>query len=352
MRKVRFLIALLIAVAVASFAQRVDNSPDMNIDAAAKSKTIQSLAKLLRDLYVFPEVGNKLADDITSRLSKKEYDSVTSAKAFAALLTKQLQDISHDKHLRVGYSYEEVPTRKPGGGPSPEQIQAYRSYMVAVNSGFEKAERLPGNIGYIKLNGFMEATIAGETAAAAMGFVANTDALIIDLRDNGGGDPAMVAQLCSYFFEDRVHLNDLYFRPQDSTEQFHTLSYLPGKRYLDKDVYILTSSRTFSAAEEFTYNMQTQKRATIVGETTGGGANPGRAERLSEHFSAFIPTGRAINPITKTNWEGVGVKPDIATTRDKALETAIVTASKKLLEKTQNEMLKDELRENLNKGKT
>ena len=146
-----------------------------------------------------------------------------------------------------------------------------------------------------------------------MSFVANTDALIIDVRNNGGGAPSMVAYLCSYLFgPEPVHINDLYFRPENSTHQWWTLPHLPGKRYEGKPVYVLTSKRTFSAAEEFTYNLKTQKRATIVGETTGGGANPGGTRPVAEHFIVFVPSGRAINPITKTNWEGTGVAPDVA----------------------------------------
>ena len=160
----------------------------------------------------------------------------------------------------------------------------------------------------------------------------------------------MVAFLCSYFFEGPpVHLNDLYWRSSNSTQQWWTLSYVPGKRYVNKDVYLLTSSGTFSAAEEFTNNLKTQKRATIVGETTGGGANPGGMERLSDHFGAFVPGGRAINPVTLTNWEGTGVAPDIAVPADQALTAAYRTALGKLGEKSRGPMIDRETREALGK---
>src|SRR5262249_37311884 len=194
---------------------------------------------------------------------------------------------------------------------------------------------------------------AGETAAAAMSFLANTDALIIDVRKNGGGSPGMVALVCSYLFDGRPrHLNSLAWRKSggEEVQQWWRLPYVPGKRYIDKDVYVLTSKRTFSAAEEFTYNLQTQKRATIVGEATGGGAHPGGPQPINDHFAVWIPSGRAVNPITKTNWEGTGVKPDIEVPADQALKTAHLTALKKALEsKETDEMLKGQLKSTINK---
>ena len=156
---------------------------------------------------------------------------------------------------------------------------------ASINFGFEKVERLKGNVGYIDLRGFTPAEFSAETIVAAMNFVANTDALIFDLRQNGGGDPATVALLSSYLFgPEPVHLNSLYWREGDTTHQWWTLPFVPGKRYAGKDVYVLTSKRTFSAAEEFTYNLKNLKRATIIGETTGGGAHPGGPRRINEHF--------------------------------------------------------------------
>ncbi|MEX2114665.1 MAG: S41 family peptidase, partial [Pirellulales bacterium] len=196
----------------------------------------------------------------------------------------------------------------------------------------EKVERLEGNIGYIQLRGFHPAELGGKAAAEAMQAVADTDALIIDLCTNGGGAPSMVALVCSYLFgPEPVHLNDLYFRPDDRTHQWWTLPYLPGDRYVGKPVYVLTSERTFSAAEEFAYNLKNLKRATIVGETTGGGANPGGRKRLDDHFTMFLPSGRAINPITKTNWEGTGVTPDVAVPAELALKAAQLAALKAII---------------------
>jgi len=233
------------------------------------------------------------------------------------------------------YSAEPLPPEREDRGPSHEDIARQIEFMRTVNFGFEKVERLPGNVGYIDLRGFQPAQFGAETVVAAMNFLANTDALIIDLRRNGGGEPAMVALISSYLFgPEPVHLNDLYFRPDNSTRQWWTLPYVPGKRYGEKkEVYVLTSNRTFSAAEEFTYNLKNLKRATIVGETTGGGAHPGGPRRINEHFGIWVPSGRAINPITKTNWEGTGVKPDVDVPADQALKVAHIAALKKVLER-------------------
>jgi C-terminal processing protease CtpA/Prc len=219
-----------------------------------------------------------------------------------------------------------------------------------MNHGFGKVERLPGNIGYLEFFNFADEELGADTVAAAMNFVNGTDALIIDMRRNGGGNPAMVALVCSYLFgPEPVHLNDLYWREGNRTDEFWTKKEVAGKRYVNKDVYVLTSKRTFSGAEEFTYNLKNLKRATIIGETTGGGAHPGGGFRISEHFGMFVPTGRAISPITKTNWEGTGVTPDVSVPADQALHVARLTALKKSLTTLANPDFKAGVEEEIQK---
>ncbi len=198
------------------------------------------------------------------------------------------------------------------------------------NCAFEKVEVLPGNIGYLKFNGFMDPGVCAPTVVAAMGFLAHTGALIFDLRGNGGGDPAMVTFVASYLFDKPTHLNDLYNRKEDSTRQFWTLPYVPGERLPKQPVFVLTSKRTFSGAEEFAYDLKNQKRATIVGETTGGGAHPVGGHVVADYFMLGVPFAKAVNPISKTNWEGTGVEPDVKVSAADALATAEKLATEKI----------------------
>lgn len=334
---IRLAMLLLLALSIANVAVAQPEQPDLTIDAATRTQVIDTILKRLNDSYVFPEVAKKMETSIRDRVAKKEYDQITSAKQFAMTLTKDLQAVSNDKHLRVRYSHSPIPERGERREPTAAEIEQRKRDMNWMNHGFTKVERLAGNIGYLEFRNFMDEELGADTVAAAMNFVNGTDALIIDLRGNGGGNPAMVALICSYLFgPEPVHLNDLYWREGNRTDEFWTRKEVAGKRYLNKDVYVLTSKRTFSGAEEFTYNLKNLKRATIIGETTGGGAHPGGGFRISEHFGMFVPTGRAISPITKTNWEGTGVTPDIAVPADQALVVARITALKKSLTTLQN----------------
>ncbi|HWQ31267.1 MAG TPA: serine hydrolase [Blastocatellia bacterium] len=340
MSKVILSLILAFACSVPALSQ---GTSDQTLDAAARQRVIDGAIKALNDFYVFPETAKKMEAALRERMQRKEYDNITSPSAFASALTTHLQEVSHDKHLRVFYANGDGPLHGPDSDPGARQ--RYREMAARRNFSFEKVERLSGNIGYLDLRGFEDPELAAETASAAMTFLANTDALIVDLRQNGGGDPAMVALLSSYLFDKRTHLNDIYSRPDNRTEEFWTKESVPGRKFGgDKPVYVLTSRRTFSGAEEFTYNLKNLKRATIIGEVTGGGAHPVQPHRLSDQFVIGVPFARAINPITKTNWEGTGVQPDIAVPAAQALKTAHLLALKEAQKKITDPRLAEQIR--------
>ena len=322
-------------------AQQPQAPPDMNIDASTRSAVVEVLLRELNDGYVFPDMARKMETDVKGRIAAKEYENITSAQAFAKKLTNDLQSLSKDKHLRVRYSAQPIPVREERGEPTAAEKEQSQWFSRRVNFGFEKVERMNGNIGYIDLRNFNDHEAGAETVAAAMRFLANTESLIFDLRQNGGGNPYMVALISSYLFGDKpVHLNDLYWRKENKTDEFWTKPESAKVKFADKDIYVLTSNYTFSGAEEFSFNLKNLKRATIIGETTGGGAHPGGMVRLHEHFGVFIPVGRAINPISKTNWEGTGVEPDIKVPKEQALKTAYLMALNKSLTTIKDEQMK------------
>jgi hypothetical protein len=296
---------------------------NVTLDGPARHGVIDGISALLEEFYIYTEGAQKMTDGLRAHLKAGDYDKITDGDAFASQLTTDLVEVSHDHHLRVTFSPVKLPPDSDGQqGPTSEQLAAMSKQMMRDNCGFRKAEYLPGNIGYLKLDFFGDPDVCGPTLVAAMNFLANADAIIFDLRENVGGDPRMVALVCTYLFDKSTHLNDLYFRKENETTQYWTLSYVPGPRMPKIPAFVLTSLRTFSGGEEFTNDLKTQKRATIVGEATGGGAHPVAVHRVDDHFMIGVPDSRPINPITKTDWEGTGVTPDVAVDADSALETA------------------------------
>jgi C-terminal processing protease CtpA/Prc len=324
-RAVFLFAAVLVAVTFGISAQQASPA----LDASTRQQVLAGAIDHMQRAYIFEDVAQKMASALRAHATAGAYDKISSGADFAAVLTKHLQDVSKDKHLRILYN--------PAGiaGTQPAITEEDRNRRVAAerrnNYGLHRVERLDGNVGFIELRGFSGSQEAGAAVSAAMNLLANTDALVFDLRRNGGGSPLTIGFISSYLFDKRVHLNDFFVRETGRRQSFHTSETVAGNRYGEsKPVYILTSSRTFSAAEEFTYNLKNLKRAVIVGETTGGGAHPGGVRRITDHFGIWLPTGRAINPITGTNWEGVGIAPDIAVDPTDALRSAHLDALKKL----------------------
>jgi RimJ/RimL family protein N-acetyltransferase len=297
------------------------------LDDQTRAEAVATIGTLMTERYVFPDKGAACAARLDEALAAGELDASTN-EAFALLLTETLQGVTHDLHLRVR------PQAPPPPEPTPEELEAWEQRQWArgraQNFGFENVLRLPDNVGVLDLRSFQPPEHARDTAMAAMAFLGNADALIVDLRQNGGGSPEMVQLLCTYLFDEPTHLNSLYWRETDETQEFWTLSTdeLPGPRLPDVPVFLLTSRNTFSGAEEFAYNLRCLERATLIGETTGGGAHPGGSFPVNDQLGIFISLGRAINPITGTNWEGTGVAPHIECKANDAMGKAVELARK------------------------
>lgn len=310
---------------------------DIQLDAAARRQTIQAITEKLTEYYVYPDVAAKMIANVEDHEKKGDYNSITDGYEFADALATDLRAISHDQHLHVSYDPFTMPAHgNPAPGPhepNAAERERFRSMLEQQNCTFSKVEILDHNIGYVKFGAFPPPEICGPTVVAAMNFVAHTSALIFDLRDNHGGSPDMVDFMVSYMFPHPTHINDLTNRHDNETHQFWTLPWVPGSRFADQPVYVLTSHSTFSGAEEFTFDLKTQKRATIVGETTGGGAHPVEGLLAGDHFSIGVPFARAINPVTKGDWEGTGVEPDVKVSAADALTTAEKLAAEKLANK-------------------
>lgn len=287
-----------------------------------KQDVITKLSQLMNDHYVFPDVAKATETHLKNQLADGHFDSFTTDETFAAALTESVQSINKDKHMRIRSNPPYVaPDNSPERAIEEQLNRMNRTRWY--NAGFVDVKVIPGNVGYLDLRGFSGLENGQAHADAAMQFISRADAIIIDLTQNGGGSPRMVQYLCSYFFDDHRHLNSLYWRQGDVTEEFWTLEQVNGTKLPDVPLFVMTSNRTFSGAEEFSYNMQTQKRATLVGQTTSGGANPGGTMPINDNLNVFIPSGRAINPITQTNWEGVGVVPEVKTTPEDTYQTTL-----------------------------
>jgi hypothetical protein len=310
--------------------------PKVVVDEAMRAQAIDKLVAGLNQYYVFPDKAKQIETVLRQHQRDGAYDGISNGEKLAALLEADLASVAHDLHMRVRFSPERLPPQPPlpslarlaAQEPPREDSNFAKRWIDRIGRsmatfGVEKVDHLSPKIGYLKISGFPPPHLTAEKYAAAMNKLADTDALIIDVRDNGGGTPTSVALLVSYFVDQRTHLNDIWERASGETVQFWTEDKLDGKRYGGKKpVVILAGPGTASAGEDFTYTMQALKRATVVGERTWGGAHPTMPWRLGDHFYAAIPSARSISPITHTNWEGTGVIPDVAAPPAEALAVA------------------------------
>ncbi|MGA2073958.1 MAG: S41 family peptidase [Terriglobia bacterium] len=299
-----------------------------NLDAAERQRMVEAVAATLKKYYVDRDMALKMAAALAAHQTAGDYDAVREGPAFAELLTRQIREVSHDLHLEVIYSQHPLPDRP--AGPPPERLAFYRREMQENNCTFEKVEILPHQIGYLKLNSFPEPSVCAPTARAVMARLNGAEAIIFDLRDNRGGYPDMVMLLAAYLFD---HPEYFYNPRENTSERSWTRSPVPGNRLADKPAYVLTSARTFSGAEHFSYNLKMLRRATLVGEKTGGATDVGTFHRLDNHFGMGIRETRAINPYREPDWAVVGVEPDVKVKATDALETAETLAKSKLKRK-------------------
>lgn len=318
------------------------SQPDQS--SVERRAVIEEIAARIDSTYVLADVATNMATALRDRVRNGAYDEISGPETLANRLTADLRAISHDGHLRVRYHADPAQVMPAWNTPAPDAEARYRRHAERTNYGFTRVGILDGNIGYLRLDEFGDPTLGGETAAAAMRFVAHTDALIIDLRENHGGG-SMGNVLATYLFgRKRIHLSDFHIRFKNEVFQSWTAPFVPGPKYADKPVFILVGPETASAAESFAYDLQSQKRVTVVGKKTAGAAHPGEFFRVSEHFAVFVPTGRPVNPLTKTNWEGVGVQPDIESDVEQSLTRAHTLALEQLLTRAAADPTDDDLR--------
>jgi hypothetical protein len=286
-------------------------------------RIVAETAKLIADHYVFPDVAEQLSALLTDRLGAGRYGAAGTAEELGALVTEDLQSVNGDRHLRLQYHAEEVPA-EPGGAALAEITREADGSM----NGVPLVQRLDGGVALLELAPIifpmqLKDGATGETLRAALNLVACAEALIIDLRRNRGGSPDTVAFICSYLLDESTHLNTNYWRDGDTYAQSWTLPYVPGPRFGgSKPLYVLTSDSSFSGAEELAYDLQQLGRAVVVGERSRGGAHPREGYTVHPHLEATVPTGRSVNPVSGTDWEGVGVQPDIEVPAAEALDRA------------------------------
>lgn len=309
--------SLIRFVALALFSSTVAAE---NISSVVKTKSVETAASILAQAYVYPEIGKKMKDSVLAKLEAGEYKDIVDDAELSAKLTEDFRAVSKDKHLTV---------RSPTSPRVKRDRKPISDIDPRENYGFETAKMLDNDIGYFKFNMFAQSWHAKKQATKMLSKLKQAKAVIFDLRDNIGGSPRMIEFISSYIFHQPTQLNVFYDRNGKEVGQSMTFLDIPGERF-DKDmpIYVLTSNNTFSAAEEFSYNLQSFGKAKIVGETTGGGAHPIQPYPINKHFTLVVPVRRAYNPVTKTNWEGIGVIPDIKSTSVDALDTAVKAASK------------------------
>lgn len=300
---------------------------------------IEAFGNALAKGYIHAGTGLQMSTHISEQLKAGRYDGITDPEVFVSRVSEDLRYLSKDLHLSIFYSPAELPELKGFETQiSVEEKRQMQTEMSKDNYGLEKVEVLPGNIGYLDFRYFAPLEFSGDTYAGAFRKLEDVDALILDLRNNRGSmSDQVIPFLCGYLFSSSVHLNSIYFKQKEFTQQYWSSEYVPSKKLSEVPVYVLISGRTFSGGEELAYDLQALKRATLVGHNTAGGANPVAPVKVSAHFGINLPQALVINPVTRTNWEGVGVQADKVVLPLLALETAHRLAIKQLISENTEE---------------
>jgi C-terminal processing protease CtpA/Prc len=331
---------MLLLMLVVNSQAVVAQDKKIELQAKEKNAVVTSIKTNLQESYIELDLAKKMIIELDK--NSKKYDKITNPDEFSKTLTEDLQRVSKDLHLKVRYEPHRIAQEKLVVSEEMK-IEAEKKsavQMAEINYGFTEAKILDGNIGYLNLRLFADIKYAEETATATMNFLSNANALIIDLRTNGGGVPDMMQLLSSYFFDETpVLLSDFYERKTDTKTQLYSFAKVTGKRSTNKPIYILTSKQTFSAAEAFAYTLKHLGKATVVGEITQGGANRTKRINLNDGFTISVPYIQAVHPVTKTNWEGKGVDPDIKTNEKAAFLNAYLDAINKTAKGNKNTLL-------------
>ena len=340
MRNVSCLILVLL-FAVPALAQPAGQGGLPAIDGPTRAAIVDSITAVIDSVYVLEAPAMEIVAGLRRNLADGAYDEITDPAEFAQRLYDDAQAVNHDGHFGI----RALPPARPGAEAIPQEedpaeVERRRRMYRTLNYGFRKAEILPGGVGYVRFDQFAHGDEAFRAAAAAMNFVSNSNAVILDLRNNGGGSASMIRFVAGYLFEENAHLINWDIRAQGKTVQSYSADFVPGQRITEQPLYILVSERTFSAAEEFTFDMKNLERATVVGTTTGGGGHT--VAGYTFDFDGFrigirVPYGRAYNPENDEGWEGVGVTPHIDVPADQALDAAHADALAKLIENEEDE---------------
>lgn len=343
MRQIGIITVLLLTVTF-SFGQSADSIK------ANQENVWTEISKKIKENYIFPDIAIITDSVMTAQIKSGIFNNLTN-KEFATSLTTSLRTITNDKHFYVKFLSSYRPDVSKLNDKEQQKLDNISNSLE--NFGFENIKRLEGNIGYINFKGFAEPKSSEIALASAMNFVSNTNSLIIDLRENRGGDGGMLLLFCSYFFKNKIKLCDIYYRNKRKNIENWTHEKVKGAKYLNKQVFILTSSNSFSAAEGLSYFLQSYGKARVIGEQTGGAANPVDHFIIDNKYLLLVPNGKVTAALTKTNWEQIGVTPDEKIKSEKALIKAHILALKDILKnKTRTELTEIEIAELIKKLET